>query len=152
MHRIIEWLFRFTTYAYIKRKYPEAQKLRFNGVFINITGGGVFLCGENSYISHFSRMHIEEGTTLSLGDNVSIGHNVRVYTSKASSRSIINGERKKILKSNVSIGSNVLIGANVYIGPGVNIAPGVVVGTNSVVVKSIEQSGVYSGNPLARIN
>ncbi|WP_434049425.1 DapH/DapD/GlmU-related protein [Marinobacter salarius] len=44
-----------------------------------------------------------------------------------------------------------LVGANSYIAPGVKICDNVLIGTNSVVVTSISEPGVYSGNPARRV-
>lgn len=151
MHKIIYLLFRLTSYVYIKKKYPEAKKLKFNGYFINIFGNGKLKCGEGSYISYFTRIYIEDGTELAIGNDVSIGHNVRIYTSKVSTGDLIHKGIKIIVPGDVKIGNNVLITANVYVGPGVEICSNVVIGANSVVTKSITEPGVYSGSPARRI-
>ena len=152
MHTFIYALFKLTTYQYIMFKYPAARRLKFNGPFVNIHGDGEFDCGANSYLSYGTRAFIDKDTYFKIGNNVSVGHNVRVYTSKASTKHLIETGKKKIFKANVAIGNNVLVGANVYIGPGVTICDDVVVGANSVVVKPICESGVYAGIPASKIS
>lgn len=49
------------------------------------------------------------------------------------------------------IGYGSIIGSASLLLAGVIIAPNVIIGGGSVVVKSIEQSGVYVGNPLKRL-
>lgn len=152
MHKLIYFLFSITSYAFIKIKYPEARKLKFNGYFIEIFGNGLLECGTRSYISYFSRVYIEKGTRLRIGSDVSIGHNVRIYTSKVSTKELIRTRNKKVICGDVVIGDNVLIAANVYIGPGVQICDNVVIGANSVVVNSITESGVYAGSPAKLVS
>lgn len=151
MNKIVYWLFCITSYPYFRLKYPASRGLKFNGYFIQIFGKGRLECGVGSYISFFTRIFIDEATTLSLGNNVSISHNVRIYTSKVDSIKLIRTGLKETKKGDVCIGNNVLIGANVYIGPGISICDNVVVGANSVIHKSITESGVYSGNPVRKI-
>lgn len=151
MQKVLILLFHLSTYFLIKVKWPAARKLRFNGPFIDIFGEGDLECGVNSYLSHFTRIYIERGTRLRIGDNVSIGHNVRIYTSKVDAIALLRTGKKTTIKSDVSIGDNVLISANVYIGPGTEICDNVFIGANSVVSKSISVPGIYSGIPAKLI-
>lgn len=152
MNKLIILLYRATTYFFLKIKYPELKKLKFNGFGIYFFGEGEVYCGRNSYVSYMSRFFIDKDTTFTIGSNTSLGHNLRVYTSKADSRILIETGIKKIIKGNVVIGNNVLIGSNVYIGPNVDICDNVIIGANSVVTKSIIESGVYSGINAEKIN
>lgn len=151
MFKVVQALFLISTYYAIRRKYSDAKNLKFNGIFIDIFGPGQLRCGRGSYISHFTRVYLAKDTCLTIGDNVSIGHNVRIYTGKIDTRTFVEEGIKVEVRSDVVIGSNVLVGANSYIAPGVTICDNVLIGTNSVVAKSISESGVYSGNPAKRI-
>jgi maltose O-acetyltransferase len=151
MFKIIQALFYITTYYSIKRKYRAAGNLKFNGVFIDIFGPGSLHCGTGSYISHFTRVYLAGNTCLTIGNNVSIGHNVRIYTGKIDSRAFVERGVKVEVALDVVIGNDVLIGANSYIAPGVTICDNVLIGTNSVVTASISLPGVYSGNPVSCI-
>lgn len=151
MFKIIQAFFLITTYFSIKRKYKAAKNLKFNGVFIDIFGPGSLVCGEGSYISHFTRVYLAKNTNLTIGHKVSIGHNVRIYTGKIDARAFVEKGVKIEVAKDVVIGSNVLVGANSYIAPGVKICDNVLIGTNSVVVTSISEPGVYSGNPAKRV-
>jgi len=152
MNKILYWLFCLTSYPYFKFKYPQSRNLKFNGYFIQIFGSGTLECGKGSYVSFFTRIFIDEDTKFKVGDNVSISHNVRIYTSKIDSRTLIKDGRKILKKGNVVIGNNVLVGANVYIGPGIEICDNVLIGANSVVNKSIFEPGVYAGNPMVKVS
>lgn len=151
MNRLVYYLFRFTSYLFYKLKYPGIKNLRFNGYFISVAGEGEFFSGSNSYISFYTRVHLEKGTKVVIGDNVSIGHNVRIYTSKLDADKLVkNGVKSRIL-GDVHIGNNVLVSGNVYIGPGVTICDDVFIGANSVVPYSIKEPGVYSGIPAKKL-
>lgn len=55
------------------------------------------------------------------------------------------------ISGNVTIGNYVTVGANASIREKLYIAHNVFIGMGSVVVKNIEESGVYVGNPAKRI-
>jgi maltose O-acetyltransferase len=78
---------------------------------------------------------------------VSIGHNVKIYTSSFDTETLIVSGVKKNKCGNVTIGSNVLIGANVFICPGVTIGDNSVIGANSVVSSNVLPNSVYAGCP-----
>lgn len=47
----------------------------------------------------------------------------------------------------ITIGNGVWISADAFIGPGVNISDKAIVAARSVVVKSIDESNIFGGNP-----
>ena len=56
-----------------------------------------------------------------------------------------------IINGNSEIGNRVFIGSNCVINHGLKVADDVIVGSGSVIVKSILESGTYIGNPARRI-
>jgi len=149
--RILNFFFRFFVYRGVRKKYGLSKEFRFNGYFIRIYGKGKIYTGKNSYISFFSSVNLSEGTSLWIGDNVSISHNVKIYTSDIDSKELILNGKKVAKRKDVSIGNNVLIGANTFICAGVNIGNNVIIGANSVVTSSLESDAVYAGSPAKLI-
>lgn len=145
--KMIIGLFKVFIYTYYKRKYNLGSSLRFNGYFIRIHGDGEIKTKGNSYISFFSYINVTEGTKLTIGQDVSIAHNVKIYTSGIDTMHLIVNSKKKMIKGNVSIGNNVLIGSNTFICPSVCIGNNVVIGANSVVTKDIPHNCVVAGTP-----
>jgi maltose O-acetyltransferase len=150
-YRILEIIFKLFCYRSFRRKYNLPASFRFNGIFIRIYGKGKILIGKNSYVSHFSYINLAEKTTLTIGSHVSIGHNVKIYTSGFDTKGFIQFQDKLPRNADVTIGDNVLIGSNVFITPGVVIHSNVVVGANSVVTGELETGCVYAGVPAKKI-
>jgi maltose O-acetyltransferase len=138
------YLFRYRFYT---KNYKLDPSFRFNGYFIKLFGSGEIIVGKQSYISFFSHIYSEAGTKVVIGDNVSIGHNVRIYSSSIDSELFVTEGVKGKVTGNVSIGNNVLIGTNVFINPGVSIGNNVIVGANSVVTKDIKPFQIVGGVP-----
>lgn len=146
-YKILNAFFKIFVYRGYRRKYNLYDSFKFNGSFIRIYGDGIIEGGKNSYISYFSYINLQEGTVLALGENVSIGHNVKIYTSSFDSDLLILKGIKRSYAGKVSIGSNVLIGANCFVCPNVNIGDNVVIGANSVVTKDIASNSIAAGSP-----
>lgn len=81
---------------------------------------------------------------VSIGENCFIGHGVMFINDKFSSGGPARGDRNK-WKGTI-VGNNVSIGSNATILP-VKICDNVVIGAGSVVVKDINESGIYAGTP-----
>jgi maltose O-acetyltransferase len=150
-YRLLSAFFKIFVYSNYYRKYDIDKSFRFNGYFIRINGNGSVKAGKNSYISFYSYINVIEGSELVLGDNVSIAHNVKIYTSTFSSEVLVKTAAKEIIRGDVTIGNNVLIGSNCFINPGVSIGDNVVIGANSVVTKSLLGNAVYAGSPAKKI-
>jgi acetyltransferase-like isoleucine patch superfamily enzyme len=60
-------------------------------------------------------------------------------------------EYKKEKKAQINIGRHVIIGANAVIFPGVHVAEGCSIGAMTLVTKSTEPWGIYTGIPAKRI-
>ena len=136
-------------YPFYKKKYIIGS-LRFNGYCIRISGSGKVYSGHGSYISFYSYINVASQTSLKLGKNVSIGHNVKIYTSGINVENFITKQELNSQNADVFIGDNTLIGSNTFILPGTKIGNNVMVGANSVVGGSFPDNCVIAGAP-ARI-
>ena len=130
------------SYIYIeyRKKYNISKSFRFNGEKILFYGKGKITIGENSYIGNYSTIEAKEGYEVTIGNNTSISHNVRIYTSSKLTNQDFNNKNKKFQSNNVNIGNGVWIG--------VNIGDGAVVGANSVVNKDIKENTICGGVPV----
>lgn len=149
-YRLFSALFKILVYRGYYKKYNLIKSFKFNGYLIRISGDGEITVGENSYISFYSYINVVKGSCLTVGSNVSIAHNVKIYTSSFIASELVSRGVKELYVGNVTIGNNVLIGSNCFICPGVTIGDNVVVGANSVVTKNLSSDAVYGGVP-ARI-
>ena len=146
-YRFLILLFKVLVYSKYYVKYSIPRNFRFNGFLIRINGDGRVKFGNNCYISFYSYINVQKGSELIVGDDVSIGHNVKIYTSSIDTKLFVTKGIKNQIVSSVHIGNNVLIGANVFICPGVTIGDNVFIGANSVVSKSIPPNSVAAGCP-----
>lgn len=112
--------------------------------------GGQLVLGYNNFFNTNCRItcmnRIEIGSNNLFGPNlIIVDHNHRFYDTKT-----LICKQGFDIKA-IKIGSNIWIGGNVTICAGVEICDKVVIGANSVVTKSIKESGVYVGNPLRKV-
>ncbi|RAI91660.1 acyltransferase [Algoriphagus yeomjeoni] len=143
------WL-RYQTYF---DKYDIDKTFKFNGVDIEFYGEGKISIGKNSYIGNRSAIASVEGQKVTIGNNCSISHNVRIYTSNRNPLDIVNN--KEIVgfnNGNIVIGDNCWIGANVFINQGIKIGDNVVIGANSVVTKNFPSNVIVAGCPAKILN
>jgi len=84
---------------------------------------------------------------VTIGENCFIGHGV-MFINDLFKEGKPSGDRSKWKET--IIGNNVSIGSNATILP-VNICDNVVIGAGSVVIKDIDESGIYAGNPAKKI-
>lgn len=147
MDKLLIGFFYLFYYIWYKKKYKLPRDFRFNGYFIRIKGNGNIVAGKNCYVSFFSYINLGDNSMLKLGNNVSIGHNVKIYTSSFVTREKILLNKTISYSKDIEIGNNVLIGANCFICPGVKIGDNVVIGANSVVTKDVIGNSTYAGNP-----
>lgn len=85
---------------------------------------------------------------VTIGDDCFIGHGVIFINDVFSTGGPARGDRS--LWRSTHIGNNVSIGSNATIMP-VNICDGAVIGAGAVVVRDIQKSGHYVGNPARLI-
>jgi sugar O-acyltransferase (sialic acid O-acetyltransferase NeuD family) len=102
-------------------------------------GNGTIICS-NCFISTNTVI----GECVIINNGSSIGHDCTV------------GSYSSIM-ANVDFGGNVSIGEGVYVGtkstiiPGKSISSGIVIGAGSVVIRNINKTGTYFGNPAKLI-
>jgi len=150
IRRIRVYIFKkFDSYLYEARKYSFIEKIKY--------------CGKDCEL--FFPFHVSEPHKLEIGDNVSIGMYVYMWSEggiKIGNRVMIGShvqissathEYNKEIMRNTHVTKPVLIEDDVWIGthavilPGVTIGHGAVVGANSVVTKNIEPMSVVMGSP-----
>lgn len=138
------------TYNTYRERYRIHKYFKFNGNDILFYGNGEIECGENSYMEDYSTIQAFEGTSVTIGKNCSISHNVRIYTqSRLPDQDF--SKTKELKTGDVVIEDNVWIGANVFINPGVTIGENAIVGANSVVAKDVKSFSVVGGVPAKLI-
>lgn len=57
-----------------------------------------------------------------------------------------------VINGNCVIGDEVFIGSNATIAGQVSLGSSIVIGAGSVVIKSVDEAGIYAGNPVNKIN
>ena len=85
---------------------------------------------------------------VSIGDDCVVAHGVMFINDRFESGKPAGGDKSKW--QSTFIGDRVLIGSNATILP-VRIVDDVVIGAGALVVKDIDEPGVYAGNPARRI-
>jgi maltose O-acetyltransferase len=104
--------------------------------------------GENCWFN--VHCFLDLGSAITIGDNVSFGHQVIVLTN---SHEIgpSTGRASTISSKPVTIGSGAWLGARVTILPGVNIGPGAVVAAGSVVHEDVPANTLVAGTPARMV-
>jgi acetyltransferase-like isoleucine patch superfamily enzyme len=149
--RIVSKVYWNLVYKEIRKTYEIPDSFRLNGKYIALYGDGLILCG-SGYIGNFSTIQSMSPHKVVIGQNVSISHNVRFYTTSVTTHSFTDYNGTEAVKGgNILIGNNVWIGANVVVIGPVSVCDGVVIGANSVLSRDIIESGVYAGSPLRKI-
>ncbi len=139
-------------YEEFKQRYNINSNFGFNGTDIRIYGNGKLIVGHNSYIGSNSTIQISRESSVKIGNNCQISHNVRIYTTSANPNQDFTKDKTKPAKTaDIIIGDGVWIGANVFINPGIIIGENSVIGANSVVTKNILSHSIYGGVPAKLI-
>lgn len=138
-----QWNEIYKTYRAI---YNIPKSFTFNGHGIVFYGGGLILCGENSYIGRYSSIQSGPEMKVVIGNNVSISHHVKIYTVNrvADADYSLN---KDLSCGDVIIGDYCWIGSGVFIKENVIIGENTAIGANSVVTKNIPSNCIAAGNP-----
>jgi acetyltransferase-like isoleucine patch superfamily enzyme len=120
-----------STYAHLEVRKRTARIIIRNGTHIN-----------NNFCA------ISEHTSIEIGENCRIGHNVEMLDSNFHGLEV--NERSKSLpewSKPILVGNNVFIGSNVKILKGVTVGDGSVIASGSVVTKDIPAMTIAAGSP-----
>ncbi|WP_462413526.1 gamma carbonic anhydrase family protein [Neobacillus sp. Marseille-QA0830] len=99
---------------------------------------GPIMVGERTSIQDNSTIHLYEGSPVTIGDDVTVGHNVILHGCKIGNRSLI-GMGSTIL-DHVEIGEECVIGANTLLTGGTKIPPrSMVLGSPGKVVRELSE-------------
>ena len=88
--------------------------------------------GENSYYNKTSMLLEKNGYSITIGDNVAIGHWCYISTQMHCT-----DNHQNTFNGNIVICNNVWIGNNVVIYPGETIGPGCVIGHGTTITKDV---------------
>lgn len=123
-----------------------------NPVLLETLDEGIIEIGD---CSGGSSVVISARSKISIGNNVILGGNVRVFDHDFHSvdpSAWRTARDEQLVKSSpIKINDNVFIGTNAMILKGVTIGEGAVVGAGSVVTKDIGQNEIWAGNPARLI-
>ncbi|PCI61318.1 MAG: acetyltransferase [Gammaproteobacteria bacterium] len=120
----------FSTYAHIEARSKNA--------FITI--------GKNTWLNNNATL-IADKTSITIGENVLIGHNVFICDSDFHGLEVENRSNGNYDAISVEIGNHVFIGANVTILKGVHIGNNSVVASGSIVSSDIPENVLAGGIP-----
>lgn len=149
-HTVRLFLYRYFFGVKIGKDSSIHWRAQFNqpaGVFIGhntIVGNDAFLDGR---MKHFLRYRKDHGFPLTIGNNVSIAGEVRIYTMEHD----IDSPDFSEIGAPVVIDDYVVIGTRVTILPGVHIGKGAVIASGAVVTKDVPAFTVVGGVPAVFI-
>ena len=113
---------------------------------IIIQGSGKFELGENSYISSYCVIGVNE--YISIGRDVMGADSVSIRDTNHNFEDIDKPMRTQGIKtSSIKIGDNVWIGYGAVINMGVTIGEGAIIGANAVVTKDVPKFAIVGGVP-----
>lgn len=90
------------------------------------------IIGTNSYYNKTSMLHERDGHTITIGNNVAVGHWCYIST-----RMHTTTDHTQYFSGDIVIEDNVWIGNNVVIYPNVTIGKGAVIGAGCVITKNV---------------
>ena len=113
---------------------------------IIIQGSGKFILGENSYLSSYCVIGVNE--SISIGKNVMIADAVSIRDTNHNFQDInIPMKNQGINTSPIIIEDDVWVGYGAVITKGVTIRKGVIIGANAVVTKDVPEYAIVGGVP-----
>ena len=130
-------------YIYLKRRIEYIQYI--NRIKFWVDSG--LKLGNNVTIMPTAYIDSEYGYLIEIGDNCSLGHNVRIFGHDASTFKFI--DQHTILLKTV-IHDNVFIGENSIILPGCTVGPNVLIASGSIINKDIPPNSCVAGVPARR--
>lgn len=111
--------------------------------------GKIKIIGPKTHLTIGKNCTINEGVMFGtkgrivIGDNVTLSPRVTIMTSGLDG---VHNDKSHYVDS-IEISNDVWIASGVFVGGGVEICSGCVVGAHSVVVKPLNEPGLYAGNP-----
>jgi acetyltransferase-like isoleucine patch superfamily enzyme len=129
---------------------------RFGSNLIGLTNPAVFQCLENGTItignnSGLSSAILSTRSSITIGENVKIGGNVRIFDHDYHSLDFEERRGKEgdgnVKTRPVLIGDDVFIGTNSMILKGVMIGDRAIIGAGSVVTSGVPADEIWAGNP-----
>jgi acetyltransferase-like isoleucine patch superfamily enzyme len=145
-------------------KSIQIRDVKFGKEVVIVEPVNLYECeiGNNSFIGPFVEIqknvkigkncriqsHVFICELVEIGDSCFISHGVMFINDTFSTGAPAGG--KKELWKTTKIGNYVSIGTNATILP-VSICDHVIIGAGSVVTKNIKDSGIYAGNPAAKL-
>ena len=136
----------------------STQRRKLFDIIVNNGGNLPVIIAPTAIVSKHSK--IGEGTIIMhnsiINADTKIGKNCIINNKALVEHDTVIGNNCHIstdanVNGNCSIGENVFIGSAVTLKNGISIIDNTVIGIGSVVVKSIENPGVYVGNPAKKI-
>ena len=97
------------------------------------------IIGKRSNIQDLSVLHVDPGSPIIIGENVTVGHKVMLHGCTIGNNSLIG--INSVILNNVEIGSNCLIGANTLLTEGTKIPDNsLVMGSPGKVKKEVDEN------------
>lgn len=129
--------------------------VRIDGFTSLIAPAGRINIGSHVHIATACMVGARAG--VEIGDFSSLSHGVRIFTAiddysgRRFSNATVPADLAGVRSAPVSIGRYVPIGSGSIVLPGVHIGEGAAVGAMSMVIGSLEEWAIYSGNPARRV-
>lgn len=107
--------------------------------------------GAKTSVGGSLNIECSEGTTLTIGEDCMLSHQIRIFTTDM--HSIIDNDGNRINKAkDVTIGNHVWIGMRAFILKGSQIPDGTILGASAVYSgRNEENNCIYAGNPAKKI-
>tara|TARA_B100000378_G_scaffold276221_1_gene273713 strand:+ start:1992 stop:2537 length:546 start_codon:yes stop_codon:yes gene_type:complete len=138
---------KFTNYGELRIELGKNSRIKRNVI---IQGSGFFILEENSYLSSYCVIGVNEkvkiGKNVMIADSVSIRDTDHVFTNIYEPMN-----KQGITTSPIIIEDDVWIGYGAVITKGVRIGKGAIIGANAVVTKNVEPYAIMGGVPAKLI-
>jgi len=134
-------------YDQYRQNYDIHEDFLFNGDGILFYGDGEIVAKQDTYVGRYSQIQSVEDYNVVIGENCSISHFIKIYTSNKLADQDLSQPDTKYSQGNVIIGDDVWIGASVFITEDVEIGDNAVIGANSVVTRDIPSHTIAAGAP-----